>query len=121
MGRLPARSPQCNAVAMEALPIFLDKLVNAIVAVIISGAAAAGGAVERRLAAAGGCGRSAHRPAHLTEPRCPMLPQPQRAATSPLRRQTRRMPRAPRAVTAVLVFGEVVPQAVCKRYGLQAS
>ncbi len=47
----------CNAVAMEALPIFLDRLVNPIIAVAIS-------------------------------------------------------------VSFVLIMGEVVPQAICSRYGL---
>ncbi|KAI3423938.1 hypothetical protein D9Q98_009772 [Chlorella vulgaris] len=50
----------CNSMAMEALPLFLDRLLNPAAAIIIS-------------------------------------------------------------VTAILVFGEVVPQAVCKRYGLQVG
>ncbi|GAB4822256.1 hypothetical protein N2152v2_009302 [Parachlorella kessleri] len=49
-----------NAVAMEALPIFLDRLLNPVAAILIS-------------------------------------------------------------VSAVLLFGEVIPQAVCKRYGLQVG
>lgn len=48
----------CNSAAMEALPIFLDRLLNPLAAIIIS-------------------------------------------------------------VTAILVFGEILPQAVCKKYGLQ--
>ncbi|KAL6775935.1 hypothetical protein ACKKBG_A19145 [Auxenochlorella protothecoides x Auxenochlorella symbiontica] len=48
----------CNSGAMETLPIFLDRLLNPVAAIIIS-------------------------------------------------------------VTAILVFGEILPQAVCKRYGLQ--
>lgn len=47
-----------NAVAMEALPIFLDRLLNPVAAILIS-------------------------------------------------------------VTAILLFGEILPQAVCKRYGLE--
>lgn len=47
----------CNSLAMESLPIFLDRLLNPWAAIIIS-------------------------------------------------------------VSAILVFGEIVPQAVCKRYGL---
>ncbi|PRW58116.1 DUF21 domain-containing protein [Chlorella sorokiniana] len=50
----------CNAAAMEALPIFLDRLLNPVAAVVIS-------------------------------------------------------------VTAILLFGEIIPQAVCKRYGLQVG
>ena len=50
----------CNAAAMEALPIFLDRLLNPLAAILIS-------------------------------------------------------------VSAILVFAEILPQAVCKRYGLQAS
>lgn len=48
----------CNSAAMEALPIFLDRLLNPLAAIVIS-------------------------------------------------------------VTAILVFGEIMPQAVCKKYGLQ--
>lgn len=47
----------CNAAAMETLPIFLDRLLNPVAAILIS-------------------------------------------------------------VTAILIFGEIIPQAVCKRYGL---
>ncbi|KAL4434431.1 hypothetical protein ABPG75_000872 [Micractinium tetrahymenae] len=50
----------CNAGAMEALPIFLDRLLNPLAAILIS-------------------------------------------------------------VTAILVFGEILPQAVCKKYGLQVG
>ncbi|KAL4420313.1 hypothetical protein ABPG77_010218 [Micractinium sp. CCAP 211/92] len=50
----------CNAAAMEALPIFLDRLLNPLAAILIS-------------------------------------------------------------VTAILVFGEILPQAVCKKYGLQVG
>ncbi|PRW32510.1 Metal transporter CNNM4 [Chlorella sorokiniana] len=50
----------CNSAAMEALPLFLDRLFNPVAAIIIS-------------------------------------------------------------VTAILIFGEIVPQAVCKRYGLQVG
>lgn len=50
----------CNAACMEALPVFLDRLLNPVAAIIIS-------------------------------------------------------------VTAILAFGEILPQAVCKRYGLQVG
>lgn len=50
----------CNAASMEALPVFLDRLLNPVAAILIS-------------------------------------------------------------VTAILTFGEILPQAVCKRYGLQVG
>lgn len=90
----------CNSVAMEALPLFLDRLLNPVAAILLSGA----GWTTDAGAAEGWCWCCRG----LQAAAAGRVPPPPSSAL-----------RLPPAVTAILIAGEIAPQAVCKRYGLQ--
>lgn len=97
----------CNAACMEALPLFLDRLLNPLAAILLR----CGVRVQPGMQPAGALARRYAQPHAIRGCQARVMT----ATRCFARRLTAGCARLHFSVTAILLFGEIIPQAVCSR------